>query len=97
VLRSDGTAVDAAYNYEYIARIRDMLAKAKGARSKDFKPAEPEVASVDLPTGPTVHGRPGGPPPTVSMNDFKTISPMRFDEREEQAQPGRGAPPRRRG
>jgi hypothetical protein len=97
VLRADPNAVDAAYNYEYVVRMREMLAKAKGARSKDFKTAEAEIPSVDLPTGPTIHGRPGGPPPTVPMNDFKTITPMRFDEREEQALPGRGAAPRRRG
>jgi hypothetical protein len=97
VLRADANAVDAAYNYEYVVRMRDKLAKATGARSKDFKQPEPETPSVDLPTGPTIHGRPGGPPPGIAMNDFKTISPMRFDEREEQAQPGRGGAQRRRG
>jgi hypothetical protein len=53
--------------------------------------------SVDLPTGPTVHGRPGGPPEGTDMSDFKTITPMRYDEREEQMDPGRGKELRRKG
>ena len=96
VLRSDPAAVDAAYNYEYVVRLRDALAKAKGPLRREPK-GDASEASVDLPAGPTVHGRPGGPPADVPMNDFKTITPMRFDEREEQAQPGRGGVQRRRG
>jgi hypothetical protein len=51
---------------------------------------------MDLPAGPTIHGVPGGPPPSTSMERFKTITPLRFDERE-QGDPGRGAPARRKG
>ena len=96
VMRSDPAAVDAAYNYEYVVRLRDALAKAKGPIRREPK-SDASEASVDLPAGPTVHGRPGGPPADMPMNDFKTITPMRFDEREEQAQPGRGGVQRRRG
>jgi hypothetical protein len=95
VLRADPGAADAAYNYEYVLRVRNLLAKAKGPRSGDFKPS-PIVPSVDLPAGPTVHGRPGGPPPGVLMSDFKTIIPKRSDEREEQ-NPGQGGKRQRRG
>ena len=31
------------------------------------------------------------------MSDFKTITPMRYDEREEQMDPGRGSKIRRKG
>jgi hypothetical protein len=93
VLRADPDHADAAYNYEYVARLRDILAKGK-AIPRLAKAAD---VSIDLPAGPTLHGRPGGPPPEVPMNDFKTVSPMRFDEREEQAQPGKGKAPPRKG
>ena len=52
---------------------------------------------VDLPAGLTIHGRPGGPPEGESMSDFKTVTPMRYDEREEQMDPGRGQKIQRKG
>jgi hypothetical protein len=98
VLRADPTIFDASYNYEYVLKFRDRLAKlrprdraTKGAPKKD-----PEVESVDLPTGPTIYGRPGGPPPEIPGSEFKTIAPMPYDERE-QTDPGKGAVQRRRG
>lgn len=100
VLRKDATHSDAAFNYELVSRMRDTLARAASARggARDRKvPAAPEVTSVDLPSGPTVHGRPGGPPEGTDMSDFKTITPMRYDEREEQMDPGRGRELRRKG
>jgi hypothetical protein len=97
VLRLNPQQPDAAYNYEYVSKLRDTLAKGRALPrpAKDLKTASAD--SVDLPAGPTIHGRPGGPPPEVPMADFKTLTPMRFDEREEQMQPGKGAAPRRRG
>ena len=53
--------------------------------------------SVDLPAGPTIHGNPGGPPDETPMGDFKTVTPMRYDEREEQMDPGRGQKLQRKG
>lgn len=98
VLRADPSSVDASYNYEYVVKFRDRLAKlrprdrpTKGAPKKD-----PVIESVDLPTGPTIYGRPGGPPPEIPGSEFKTIAPMPYDERE-QTEPGKGATPRRRG
>jgi hypothetical protein len=61
------------------------------------KPAEDEIGpSVDLPAGPTIHGRPGGPPPDIPGDQFRTIAPMPYEEREE-SDPGRGPAPQRRG
>jgi hypothetical protein len=94
VLRANPDHADAAYNYEYVSRLRDVLAKGKALPRAAAKAVD---VTVDLPSGPTLHGNPGGPPPEVPMNDFKTVSPMRFDEREEQSQPGRGKAPQRRG
>lgn len=98
VLRRDPDAADAAYNYEYVSRLRDTLAKApaRGA-AREKKAADVEDTTVDLPAGPTIHGRPGGPPEGTDMSDFKTISPMRYDEREEQMDPGRGKEQKRKG
>ena len=100
VLRKDADYVDAAYNYEYVSRVRDALAKAppvRPGREPRKAPEPPVESSVDLPAGPTLHGRPGGPPEGTDMSDFKTISPMRYDEREEQTDPGRGTTIRRKG
>jgi len=95
VLRADSTNPDAAFNYEYVARTRDMIAKGTPRLKPEKDPTE--QLAMDLPPGTTVHGRHGAPPVTMSMEDFKTISPMRFDEREDQAQPGRGGVQKRRG
>ncbi len=99
ILRRDGRRSDAAFNYEFVYRIRDNLSKLPPNRPlpKPAKPAAPENVSVDLPAGPTVHGRPGGPPEGTDMSDFKTISPMRYDEREEQMDPGQGRKLQRKG
>jgi hypothetical protein len=98
ILRKDPNYSDAAYNYEYVTRLRDALAKGPAkAPAKDKKAEKAEPPSVDLPAGPTVHGRPGAPPEGTPMSDFKTITPMRYDEREEQMDPGRGKEIRRKG
>ncbi|MFN7980691.1 MAG: hypothetical protein U0Q11_02430 [Vicinamibacterales bacterium] len=98
VLRKDPTLTDAAFNYEYVVKLRDTIAKgpSKNAKAAVKAPSAPDV-SVDLPTGPTIHGRPGGPPEGESMSDFKTVTPMRYDEREEQMDPGRGQKLQRKG
>jgi hypothetical protein len=101
VLRAAPEMADASFNYEYASRFRDSIASGKpmsrGARARAAAEAmTPPVPSADLPIGPTLHGRPGGPPPEIPGSDFKTIAPMPYDERE-QTDPGRGATPRRRG
>jgi hypothetical protein len=98
VLRVDPDNADASYNYEFVARFRDAFAKTKGKVTKQApRRTDGELdVSVDLPIGPTVHGQPGGPPQDVPMQQFRTVTPMRFEEREE-LEPGRGPRPRRRG
>jgi hypothetical protein len=99
ILRRDPAKSDAAFNYEFVYKIRDNLSKLPPSRPlpKPAKPAPPEDVSVDLPSGTTIHGRPGGPPDGTDMSDFKTISPMRYDEREEQMDPGQGRKLQRKG
>ena len=98
VLRKDSTQSDAAYNYEFVVKLRDQVAKGpKNAKNAKKGPPEPPDESVDLPTGSTIHGRHGGPPEGEAMSDFKTVTPMRYDEREEQMDPGRGQKLRRKG
>lgn len=98
VLRAQPGNADASYNYEYVARFRDTFAKNRSMRiTKEQRRIDGELdVSVDLPIGPTVHGRPGGPPQDLPMQQFRTVTPMRFEEREE-LEPGRGPKPRRRG
>jgi len=96
VLRLAPGHTDAAYNYEFVVRLRDTVARGRGP----VRPREPAQnaagAGPDLPMGPTVHGRPGGPPPETEGDQFQTIVPMPFEERQDAA-PGRTEAPRRRG
>lgn len=97
VLRLSPELADASFNYEFVSKFRDSFAKSRPARGAAKEPKRvPADPTIDLPAGPTVHGHPGAPPPDVTMERFRTITPMRFDEREE-SEPGRGPAPRRRG
>jgi hypothetical protein len=103
VLRKAPSLGDAAFNYEVVARLRDAASRAaagRGARDRDRKVAAPkpsESVSIDLPSGPTLHGLPGAPPEGTDMSTFKTVTPMRYDEREDQTEPGRGKEFKRKG
>jgi len=98
VLRLQPGNADASYNYEYVVKFRDTFAKKPSTRiTKEQRRLDGELdMSVDLPIGPTVHGRPGGPPQDMPMQQFKTVTPMKFEEREE-LEPGRGIKQKRRG
>jgi hypothetical protein len=101
VLRADPGNADAAYNYEYVIRRRDELARQVGksaSKRAGGQEAAPTVAKAagDLPVGPTVHGWPGGPPPEGGMRKFNMVVPMRSDERKELT-PGLGPETKRRG
>jgi hypothetical protein len=94
VLKAAPTDADAAYNYEFVARVREQVAKmpapklVKGAPPKE-EPAPAQVVTVrqgDLPAGPTVHGRPGAPPADAKTEKFEILAPMEFGDREAQPQ-----------
>ena len=100
VLKASPRHADAAFNFEYVARLRSYLERMKpGAGVKfDEEPrrAEP-IATVDLPRGPTVHGVPGGPPANVKIEEFEVLIPR--ESGEEEAPPGeaQGGKLRRKG
>jgi hypothetical protein len=100
VIRSSPASMDAAYNYEYAIRVRELMNKARpGTVAKSAKAAPPaaDAAAGDLPAGPTLHGRPGGPPPASDMSQFKIVIPKRGDERKENPEAGKGGTKVRRG
>lgn len=86
---------DAAFNYEYVARVRDQVARAPG---RALKPAPASLATGgDLPAGPTIHGRPGAPPPEAKMEELEMLAPMEYGDREAQPEATPGAKRERKG
>jgi hypothetical protein len=91
-------AADAAYNYECVARIRDQVARSQGkaARLGPITPAKPMLGG-DLPLGPTIHGRPGAPPPDAKMEELQMLAPMEYGDREAQPEATPGVRRERKG
>ena len=94
----DGRATDAAFNYEYAIRTRDLLARQRGgAPARGAAKAAAKADETDLPAGPTLHGRPGAPPAAVDMNQFKIVIPKRGEERKDAPDAGKGGQKIRKG
>jgi hypothetical protein len=96
VLKNNGFTRDTAFNYEYVARVRDASARAAK------RPASPPTARTadapdDLPTGPTLHGRPGTHPPATRGEEFEVLTPLDYGERETRPEPTPGRPRPRKG
>lgn len=87
VLREQPDNEDAAYNYEFVVRLRTAVAAAR-------RPIAPLALEE---TGLTVHGHRGAPPEGTDARKFRMIVPMRPDERMEAEQAGRGAQKIRKG
>jgi hypothetical protein len=87
ILREDPSNTEAAFNYEYIVRLRQVIAARK-------QPVAP-VDSTD--SGLTIHGFAGAPPEESDMKKFKMIVPMRPDERLEAEKAGKGTTKVRKG
>jgi hypothetical protein len=97
VLKAAPRHAEAAYNYEYVARVRDQVAKAPiGKSAKAPGGAGPRMGG-DLPIGPTIHGGPGAPPPDAKMEELQTIAPMEYGDREAQPEATPGAKRERKG
>ena len=80
ILRDDPGNAEAAFNYEYIVRLRQVIAARK-------QPVAP-VDATD--SGLTIHGFAGAPPEEADMKKFKMVVPMRPDERLEAEKAGKG-------
>jgi hypothetical protein len=91
-------AADASYNYEFVARIRDQVARSQGkaARLGPITPGKPMLGG-DLPLGPTIHGRPGAPPPDAKMEELQMLAPMEYGDREAQPEATPGVRRERKG
>jgi hypothetical protein len=89
---------NAAYNYEFVARIRDQVARSQGKAAKigPVTPGTPMFGG-DLPLGATIHGTPGAPPPDAKMEELKMIAPMEYGDREAQPEATPGARRERKG
>jgi hypothetical protein len=87
ILRGDAGNEDAAYNYEFIVRVRAAVVAAK----KPLPAMNPDAAGV------TVHGVPGAPPEEADGKKFKMIVPMLPDERQEAEEAGRAGRKVRKG
>jgi hypothetical protein len=96
VLKNAGFSRDAAFNYEFVARTRDTLARSKPPRQSPQPPPKP-TPDDDLPTGATIHGRPGRHPPNTRGEEFEILTPMDYGEREAQPEPTPGRPLPRKG
>lgn len=87
ILRDNPNNAEAAYNYEYVVRLRAVLAQRK-------LPVPAYDAKIN---GLTIHGIEGAPPEEAEMKKFKMIVPMRPDERLEAEKAGKGTTKVRKG
>ena len=87
ILRDNPNNTEAAFNYEYVVRLRSVIAQRK-------LPVPPMDQRAN---GITIHGFPGAPPQEADMKKFKMIVPMRPDERLEAEKAGKGTTKVRKG
>jgi hypothetical protein len=87
ILRAEPENEDAAYNYEFVLRLRRSIMTAKQTRPG----LDPGVGGL------TVHGVPGAPPQDSDAKKFKMIVPMMPDERQEAEEAGRAGRKMRKG
>jgi hypothetical protein len=91
-LESDAELVDAAYNYEFVVRLRNQLARERTARRRP-RPGDGD----SRPPAPSLHGAPGAAPPDADLKEFKVIVPQRPEERSQQPDAGVGGGKVRKG
>jgi hypothetical protein len=95
VLKAEPGHRDAAWNFEFVARARDVIARTRPAARGRPAPETPGVAAPS--PALSVHGVPGAPPPDVKAEEFETIAPMDFGDREAQPEPTPGSRLKRKG
>jgi hypothetical protein len=87
ILREDPSNTEAAFNYEYVVRLRSVIA----ARKQPVAPVDAKSSNI------SIHGFAGAPPEESDMKKFKMIVPMRPDERLEAEKAGKGTTKVRKG
>jgi len=87
ILRENPANTEAAFNYEYLVRLRAVIA----ARKQPVAPIDGANANL------SIHGFAGAPPEQSDMKKFKMIVPMRPDERLEAEKAGKGTTKVRKG
>lgn len=87
ILRTEPGHEDAAYNYEFVLRLR----RAAMAAKQTIPGLDPAAGGI------SVHGLPGAPPPDSDAKKFKMIVPMMPDERQEAEEAGRAGRKIRKG
>jgi hypothetical protein len=85
-LEGDAELVDAAYNYEFVVRLRNQLTRDRAARRRPGQSAAGDGRAVT----PSLHGAPGASPPDADLKEFKVIVPQRPEERSQQPEAGVG-------
>jgi hypothetical protein len=78
VMKNDGAAEDAAYNYELLARQREAIGRTRGIIGAPAAPA----------TRGSIHGHEGSPPERSDASTLKIVVPKRSDERNEELKSG---------
>jgi len=89
VLKAGGGDEDAAYNYEFLVRQRDVIARGRGPV------APPKAVTTAAPA--SIHGRQGAPPKGVDTSNFRIIIPKQTEERDQELKSGAGEVKRRKG
>ena len=84
VLEVNPNSVDAAYNYEFVSRLRSAIAVGRSN-------------SIKLPSTSNMNGEKGAPPSQTKPNEFNIIVPLGPEERKDQIDPRAGAVPQRKG
>lgn len=84
VLKNATRQEDAAYNYEYLVRLRDDILKGRGKPGQRAEPNDP-------------HGRAGAPPPDRELSKFKIYVPLESEERDKAGEAGKSGPIKRKG
>lgn len=87
ILRTQPANEEAAYNYEFVVRLRGAVMKGKQPLPAGDR------AAVTL----TVHGHEGAPPQDSDAKKFRMIVPMLPDERQEAEEAGRAGQKIRKG
>jgi hypothetical protein len=85
LVKSNPELFDAAYNYEFTARLRSSLERSGRPPAPDDK------------NQPTIHGHPGAPAKGAAPNKLNIIVPKSGDERNSSPEAGQGGQKPRKG